>query len=58
MDTTNYNFMFYGFAAAWLVVIGYLVILGLRERKIQKQLDQVKALLASDGAQPKSRVSN
>ena len=40
--------MFYGFAAAWIVVIGYLVILGLRERKLKQQLDQVKAMISTD----------
>jgi len=48
MDQTNYSYMFYGFAAAWIVVIGYLVILGLRERKLKQQLDQVKAMISTD----------
>jgi len=48
MDQTNYNFMFYGFAAAWVVVVGYLVVLGLRERKLKKQLDQLKALISTE----------
>ena len=48
MDKTNLEFLFYGFAAAWIIVIAYLVLLGLRERKLQQQLDQMKALISSE----------
>lgn len=48
MDQTNFAFMFYGFAAAWLIVVAYLILLGLRERKLKRQLDQLKALVSSE----------
>ncbi len=48
--------MFYGFAAAWIIVVGYLVLLGLRERKLKQQLEQVKALIATDSPS-RSRIS-
>lgn len=45
MDQRNFDFLFYGFLAAWLIVVVYLVILSLRERRLKRQLDQVKAMI-------------
>lgn len=45
MDQRNFDYMFYGFLAAWLIVIVYLVILSLRERRLKRQLDQVRAMI-------------
>ena len=36
MDNRNFVFMFYGLAAAWLIIIGYALWLGLRERRLFK----------------------
>ncbi|MEO8028119.1 MAG: CcmD family protein [Bryobacteraceae bacterium] len=55
MDQTNNAFLFYGFAAAWLVVIGYVVLLALRERKLKKQLDQMQAMISSETANRKGK---
>jgi CcmD family protein len=45
MNTPNYTFMFYGFLAAWMVVIVYVISIALRERKLRNELDRVKRML-------------
>ncbi len=41
----NYTFMFYGFTAAWLVVIIYVISIALRERKLRDELGRVKRMM-------------
>jgi CcmD family protein len=41
----NFEFMFYGFAAAWLLVIGYVVLLALREGRLRRELDRVRQMV-------------
>ena len=41
----NFAFLFYGFTAAWLIVILYVVSLALRESKLRQELDRVKRML-------------
>jgi CcmD family protein len=41
----NYTFMFYGFTAAWLIVIIYVISIALRERKLRQELDRVKRMV-------------
>jgi CcmD family protein len=45
MSPSNYNFMFYGFLAAWLVVIIYVISIALREGKLRQELDRVKRMV-------------
>ena len=45
MDTPNYTFMFYGFLAAWMVVIVFIISMALRERKLRQELDRVKRMV-------------
>ncbi len=45
MDGRNFTFMFYGFAAAWVVLAGYLTTLVARQRKIRRQLETLKKLV-------------
>jgi CcmD family protein len=45
MDTRNFTFMFYGFLAAWLILVVYVLSLVQRERKITEQLKGLKGLL-------------
>jgi CcmD family protein len=45
MDTRNFTFMFYGFLAAWLIVVAYIVSLASREKRIRRELDGLRALL-------------
>jgi CcmD family protein len=45
MDSRNFQYMFYGFLAAWLLIVVYVVTLAVRERRLKRELDQVKAML-------------
>ena len=45
MDTRNFTFMFYGFLAAWLILVVYVLSLVSRERKIAEQLKGLKGML-------------
>ena len=45
MDTRNLTFLFYGFLAAWLIVIVYVISIAARERRLRKELDRVKRLV-------------
>lgn len=54
MDARNFTYMFYGFLAAWLIVILYVIVLARRGAKLRKDLDNVKALLGSQGAAERS----
>jgi CcmD family protein len=45
MDERNFHYMFYGFLAAWLIVVVYVVLLALRERKLRRELDRVRKML-------------
>jgi len=38
MDHRNFVFMFYGFAAAWLIVFLYVLSLGRRAGRIREEL--------------------
>jgi CcmD family protein len=45
MDSRNFTFMFYGFTAAWAILVVYVLMLVAREKKLRKELDQLKRLL-------------
>lgn len=45
MDVRNLTFLFYGFLAAWLVLIIYVISIAARERTLRKELDRVKRLV-------------
>jgi CcmD family protein len=58
MDMTqNMTFMFYGFLAAWLIVLLYVVSLARRGARLKKELEDVKQLLSTGQADTASRVS-
>jgi CcmD family protein len=40
----NFEYMFYGFTAAWLVVMIYVISIALRERRLREELDRVKRM--------------
>jgi len=52
MSSQNFNFMFYGFAAAWLIITGYVISIALREKKLRDELDRVKRMV-EEGEQAK-----
>ena len=47
MDTRNFTFMFYGFLAAWLIVLVYVVSLARRGARLKKDLEQLRQLVSS-----------
>ncbi len=47
MDARNFTFMFYGFLAAWLIVLLYVISLARRNARLKKELEDVKNLIAS-----------
>jgi CcmD family protein len=49
MDTRNFTFMFYGFAAAFLILVVYVVLLALRERRLRKEIDRVRRMVEETG---------
>ena len=45
MDVINLRFLFYGYSAAWLIVIGYILILVRRGQRIDRELARLKSLV-------------
>lgn len=45
MDSRNFTFMFYGFLAAWLILTAYVISLVSRERRIQRELKNLRGML-------------
>ena len=51
MEDANFRYLFYGFLAAWMIPMAYLVLLGLREHKLRRELDRVRQMV--EGQTPK-----
>ena len=45
MDTRNFDYMFYGFVAAWLIITVYVVSLAMREGRLRKELERVRKMV-------------
>jgi CcmD family protein len=45
MDARNFAYMFYGFAAAFVILVVYVVSLALRERKLSSEIDRVRRMI-------------
>lgn len=45
MDIRNFDFMFYGFAAAWGVLALYVITIAMREGKLRGELDRVRRMV-------------
>ena len=45
MDSRNFTYMFYGFAAAFVILVVYVVSLALRERKLIHEIDRVRRMV-------------
>jgi CcmD family protein len=52
----NFQFMFFGFAAAWVIVALYVISLARRGARLKKELEDVRRLIASEGDDPHLRV--
>ena len=58
MDARNFTFMFYGFFAAWLIVLLYVISLARRNARLKKELEDVKNLVASTQAESSPRLDD
>lgn len=45
MDERNFLYMFYGFLAAWLILAGYVAALAGRDRRLKRELENLRRLL-------------
>ena len=48
IEARNLTYMFYGYSAAFLILLGYVISLAMRERKLRGELDRVRRMM--DGA--------
>jgi CcmD family protein len=46
VDFRNLQYLFFGYTAAWIIVIGFVFLLVQRGRRIDRELDRLKALVA------------
>ncbi len=56
MDARNFTFMFYGFTAAWLIVMVYVISLARRGSRLKRELENVKQLLEANENAGEQRV--
>ena len=49
MDERNFQYMFYGFSAAWVIIVVYALTLLSRERKIKDEIGRLKNMLEEKG---------
>ena len=47
MDNRNFLYMFYGFAAAWLIVVVYVLTLVSRERRLREEMTRLRSMIES-----------
>jgi CcmD family protein len=45
MDERNFTYMFYGFTAAWVIVVLYVLTMVRREGKLRSELERVKHMI-------------
>ena len=45
MDPLNFQYMFYGFSAAWVIIVVYALTLLARERKIKDEIARLRSML-------------
>jgi hypothetical protein len=41
----NFQGLIWGFIAAWVILIGYILMLTVRERKIRREMDRLKSMV-------------
>ena len=56
MDARTFAFMFYGFLAAWLIVLLYVVSLARRSARLRKELQDVKSMIGAGSAEDPARI--
>ena len=58
MDARNFTYMFYGFTAAWLIVLLYVISLARRGARLKRELEDVKQLIYSSDTTRDQQVEN
>lgn len=58
MDARNFTYMFYGFTAAWLIIMLYVISLARRGARLKKELDDVKQLVKGERSLQDDVISN
>jgi len=53
VEITNLHFLFFGYSAAWLIVMGFVFLLVSRSRKIDRELSRLKALVEDRAREPR-----
>lgn len=41
----NFQGLIWGFIAAWVILVGYVLMLTVRERKIRREMDRLKSMI-------------
>ncbi|HLK17896.1 MAG TPA: CcmD family protein [Bryobacteraceae bacterium] len=54
----NFEYMVYGFTAAWLIVIGYVISIAVREKRLRQELDRVKRMVEDREKEDKRSASS
>lgn len=49
MDPRNFQYMFYGFSAAWVLIVIYALTLLARESKIKDEITRLKSMMEERG---------
>ncbi len=47
VDQRNFMYMFYAFAAAWAVIVIYVITLAAREKQIREEMSRLKQMIES-----------
>lgn len=45
MESRNLEYMFYGFLAAWLIILAFVLSLAMREGRLRRELDRVRQMV-------------
>jgi CcmD family protein len=48
MEARNFTYMVYGFSAAWLILLIYVITIAVREKNLRQELDRVKRLFDTE----------
>ena len=45
----NFQGLIWGFVAAWMILVGYTLMLTFRERKIRREMERLKSMVEESG---------
>ncbi len=45
VDIINLHFLFFGYSAAWIIMIGFVLLLVQRGRRIDREMSRLKSLV-------------